>query len=422
MNTTRNHPECRSARRVGPCRDTRPGNTLVLVLTSLALLITLAAALLQASRNDRTAARQLNSASADYLENVARIELDLILDIIAEDVTTGSADKYDYPHNTIDPWLASTTPAYDTTASDLNWPHVSNIPIDPNDPNPFLHGDPINNGGLGHTLHHEGNPLSAVGPSPDNIPAVRYYPFAPDFHPRRTDLADADGDGITDSRFRFASMASMDGVQYIVATRIVDLSACVNINSATPMVEINGGQLAYGSGADAPRWNTPSELDFSRLLIESYTGNQVYSQSGEAGLEKQLREFIRYRFAEPTQPTLPTQTRVPTQRHRSGARHLLAERPRLYGNYNGSNAASTEYVPLELEAERALRYRNGLNNPNLNTGLNTKGVGDETSRLKMILRDQNLPNDTSEVQEFNFDKVTGIGIGVGDPLNPSAQG
>jgi len=119
--------------------------------------------------------------------------------------------------------------------------------------------------------------LSTVG-SPNEYPVT----FTDQLHrdsdlpiAGNTSLVDADGDGIGDSRWEWCPLKQIGNTQYVMAVRIVDLSARMNVNVATGSTI---DMTLFGRGL--PRGNMPSEVDGSGFItILSNTANSGVNQT-----------------------------------------------------------------------------------------------------------------------------------------------
>lgn len=154
-----------------------------------------------------------------------------------------------------DPWLASNEPyglAYPTVALRGYWPHITNLMGVYLDLNPS-------------TMVFDGTnryPLQYLSTANNNIDsgdtdvllAVRTTNGAVD--PFK--FADADGDGIYDSRWTWAPLPSDGGLAYVMAVRIIDNSA---------LADLNTWSYSRSTGAtEPPRWLWPGELDLESTL------------------------------------------------------------------------------------------------------------------------------------------------------------
>ncbi|MGB0768205.1 MAG: hypothetical protein ACPGYV_10895, partial [Phycisphaeraceae bacterium] len=86
-------------------------------------------------------------------------------------------------------------------------------------------------------------------------------------------LVDADGDGIGDSRWEWAPIRQIGGTQYVVAARIIDLSARMDANVALGATPTNNTFNNANLSTDDPRGDGPTELDAGAFV--STFANQV---------------------------------------------------------------------------------------------------------------------------------------------------
>ncbi len=385
----------------------RRGNTLILVLVTLALLVMVGTALLQASRQDRDATVQLGRAG--NIERVAELELNRVLKAIGDDLAqvVDGSEPHDYPHENVDAWLANFAPRFE--GSDLVWPHITNIAN-----NQWVH----RTGGVtGHNVS-----LTPVDANAENESAELYEPFDPKFLIRNTDLVDVDGDGITDGRFVYAAMPIVDGTQYIAAVRVVDLSACINLNVATSLVSYSGGTVQSDAGAEAPRCRYLTDVDLGRFLFETKSAERIENAAGATALEEQVREFLRYRFGSPEPPTPSAPLPVLWIGEDHARTNFWNGGPRLYGNYNGMSGATTQYQRIGMDVERLLRVRNGLNSPDRDTAITMKsdGTTPHLRQLRRLLRDAD-PLGNKIDKEYRFDQIDQIDIGAPNDRNQIAR-
>ena len=157
-----------------------------------------------------------------------------------------------------DSWLASNRPV--NMSGGQFWPHVTNLMgvfLDLGD----LRADPATGTGMFPAQY-----LSTSNPTAPNrlqsgdtmeVPALPTASANPNL------FADADGDGITDSRWTWAPLPSTAGLAYVMAVRIIDNSALLDINALSAR--------RSDFGAEPPRWLWPGELDLESGLAEIRT-------------------------------------------------------------------------------------------------------------------------------------------------------
>ncbi len=224
-------------------RDTKyvrrsTGSALILAVVLTSLLAVIAVTFLLNSRMDSIATsaiaenKELNFA-VDTV--IARISGELVAD------TPGiTADEYyDYP-DVCNPWLASLEP-YQLAANDYRWRRITDLYgflellrrggyldtyyDDPVDPNNFI-----------ARLWAESAPVTGAHRA---VPTIDNVDFG--------GPADADGDGVADSRWiRLPNITSGKGKPIYAAIRIIDNSAMLNVNTAYKF-DPNTAALADGS-------------------------------------------------------------------------------------------------------------------------------------------------------------------------------
>lgn len=289
------------------------GSAVILVVISLVLMMLIGAAYLQSARVQRF---PLSEPRGDMDAQINAI-LAQIRQTLREDLNR-EPDRfalYDYPwtntedHGGVDThpnywevtlfdggpdaarggardsaWLASMEPDFNGAAP--VWPHLTNLRgvflAYDRENNTFL--DPDTDEGQ-HVLDHVENvALSHTAEERTNM----NLPFN-DGSPLANLLIDATGDGIPDSRWTWAPITTIDGIDYVMAVRIVDLSGMVNVNTALSLGYDDGGIYKYDEtpeGTDAPRWGFPSELDLGRFVYD--TSDSGFAASHLEDVERAL--------------------------------------------------------------------------------------------------------------------------------------
>lgn len=336
----------------------RRGSAVMLVVVSLVMMVLIGAAYLQSVRVQRFAIAQVKGDMNAVIRSIInQIATTLAQDL--EDDGSGKFELYDYPWTNDaadwdpeplkfdgssfasrpkggtqdDAWLASSMPDFsDAVSTNWFWPHLTNLT------GILLEYDKANNN---------------FNLDADNIPAEHAIDFSGS-DPLRRDtgvdldanhLTDADGDGIPDSFWTWAPIVQVGGVTYVMAVRIEDLSAKVNINTAMSLGR--GGGSAYvldatPAGSDAPYWHTPTEVDLGRF---------VYDFNGSMS---ELRALLGYRLNTTVTDELISGTRRDSFWGNTG---------RMYPNEGNSATGRLFAIADEYE----LRYRNGLNNSSTQT-------------------------------------------------------
>lgn len=266
------------------CNVRGRGSAVILVIVSIVLMAILGATFVQVARFERVTpgGEHIDIAIDSVLNEVAIV---LAQDLYADNgdffnpellnptpgTTNGGGDEpYDYPWTNgavaqwpvvflnsnpgvaeggvgDDPWLASTS--FNGLSNDgsaapnpLVWGHISNLT------GKFL--DNADRDLTGYMMTNPGEIASTAALTTDVI-AV-----GAGANPR---LVDSDGDGIGDSLWAYAPAAEIAGKRYVYAIRIVDLSARVNVNTATGQtnaagtIPVNTTQSAHG--------DSPAEVD-----------------------------------------------------------------------------------------------------------------------------------------------------------------
>ena len=285
------------------------GSTLVFAVVCLVLMVLLGTSYLQMSRVERLA---LTPRNQNNIDKVAAAAINQIATVVGTEDLFDSAgnyfiaqpaaanepgdEGYDYPGTnkdqadprnvfTVQPmnaapaqavgghlddsWLANTTPDCPTVATSV-WPHITNLnglylriprpggsQTQPEErvvdhrvlspPTDHLHTDT--------DLEITGGSVQAM----DDNSNANFLPYG----------VDADGDGLLDSRFTWATIRQIGAVRYVMAVRIVDMSSMINLNTATVLTA--DGDTTVASVAHTPRGYYPSDIDLSRLAKRTFT-------------------------------------------------------------------------------------------------------------------------------------------------------
>jgi len=400
------HPVCPA------CRRDR-GSVLILVVVVLVLIALLGAAWLSFARTQRIAIHGVETSNIDLVMNATVSYLGQVLrdDLFNDsgELFDGTTDEgIDYPSvNTsvnydvdtdLDPataaeqaeggimddtWLASTKPDF-TDPADPEWPKITDVngifmrlPDTGGPTQPDLY--PVSNSSylresIGVRIDG-GSSLSTVGTN------------------RQILGADADGDGILDSRWTWAPLPQMAGVRYVMAARIIDNSALLNANVALPMGNWNAGSstFVYSSLNTEPRGWYPTDVGLGRFIAFHNGATSL----GDTTFKSQLDQFIDYRLVNAA--TNPVQFNPSGS---SGERvHYWREGARFYGDEVDSSITGTlaDYIDDRLtnNDEIELRYRNGLNR---NT---TTDIEDASNGMPELLR--------AGANETDYTDVPGVG-------------
>lgn len=154
-----------------------------------------------------------------------------------------------------DAWLASNRPV--NNGGTLEWPHVTNLLgvfLDLRQAN--LVPDPATGSGQypAQYLSTSDPGVTNAGLSGDTFEV----PAEATSTANEGVFADADGDGITDSRWTWAPLPTSAGLAHVMAVRIIDNSALLDINA------LSARRSDFGT--EPPRWLWPGELDLESGL------------------------------------------------------------------------------------------------------------------------------------------------------------
>lgn len=367
------------------------GSILLLVIGVLLLLMVLGTAYIQLVRKDRESV--FNLSSSRRIGQVAQSAVDAVSARLKEDIVhdndtpdnprddlffseipatspQGPQENYDYPGR-FDRWLASTGPN-----SSSRWGQISLIGdryafLDLNSQLPNIPGSqtrhynpptvPIDEFKLQQNfqifstyqlLEVNANQVDNHTPAPQNINLN-----ADNLSPQNEEfgiLADADGDGFYDSIWEVAPISQMHGKRYFAAYRVIDNSSMVNAQ-----VGLGAGNIVTGTPfpGSYDTWDTPAEVDFLRYMsFKSATGG---GRNNPDGLPGGFATYIPYRSLNATVATGFVTPQLRKTFWQQAGRYTGQLDPIHAQNYN----------MLGIENELELRYRNGLNNENVTTTL-----------------------------------------------------
>lgn len=373
------------------------GSIMLVIVVLLVLLAILGTAYIQQARFDRfastaTVKTNLNTVAEATINYIGEV---LKNDILSDDgLTLFSPDEgggvvkdepYDYPWtnavadpdgNSIpgytvqlssstgtalggeldDTWLASTDPDF-STATKPRWSHITNL----------------NGIFLKLPKKNSGSPTTPQDGAIDNASSWLYDTNAyisgtatqesMDNEPPgyETIGADADGDGILDSKWTWAPTRSIDGVSYVMAVRIIDNSSLVNASVATSLVDNSNNFDTSGTFYPSALSYSPADLNFGRFYYTTHVGS-VTPDSTE------LNKFLSFRFNSSISDSL-----IPVYNDSTGmiSRINFWE----YGASMYGNHPAIPYKLLAIDDEMHLRYRNGLLNTEFNSVLQSSAVG-----------------------------------------------
>jgi len=257
---------------------------------------------------------------------------------------------------------ASVESAYDDTPTVLN----GNALL------PFT-GEPADPDRPSHWTMHQIGAFRPIVEARDNgsigVNDFRYTPYQ---------WADADGDGMADSRwFELVDSSNVnpndinslsearyilppqDGYRWFAAVRIIDLSSLVNVNIATDLVDVAGPSGLLAGDFDvlnAPIGATPADVDRLRLLSQDDVFRTYVSNSGSVPLS----------YADIPQAVIPGDTPLPANNYtmydqdvaRNLADRAVVSFGREVGVWGGGQAGdlatdaelATDPLPLPLAA------------------------------------------------------------------------
>ena len=281
-----------------------------------------------------------------------------------------------------DPWLASNEPVF--AGGVATWPHITNLmgvylDLDLNALVPDLDGN-------GHypaqylSTADDAAKSGSVGLVLDGATGEMQAEFeAAQLTANKGGLfADADGDGIADSRWTWAPLPADGGRAYVMGVRIVDNSALINVNAWS-------ADSGSASGPEErPRWLWPADLALGQSLAQlnadavaspgvttpDLTRNEVLTNPSARGMPGTGR-VERYQN---WLTTVSSQGGDPSNLNRRFryVGTLLERNQRTGGTPATGNAGGEDFGDLELRPipdrlfgarteELELRWKNGLN-------------------------------------------------------------
>lgn len=365
----------------------RRGSILILVVVVLVLMVTMGAAYIQIARVDRLAVA--GQVSQGNIETVVRATVQLFAEELKKDllneqgeffVSDDGDEPYDYPSTNDDPgitfpvlgitgndlgeaqggmdddmWLASSSPAFDGNGNGM-WPHITN-PF-----GVFLGWDASAKGGLGDFVYGGDLPREDLI---DFGSQERNYDTAIAIESKL--LFDADGDGIRDSRLTWAPIRQIGRVMYVMAVRIIDHGAMINLNVATAATKSDA--VSFNDGNTRVRGYFPTDLDFSRLARRFKLDTSVW--------RTEFPQLLDYRRVDTQLPTpvgliLSKIDEFPDRGsydiNKDGRIGAWLANARLYGYLQDASGPLKYTITDEAE----LRFKAGLNNADNESILESK--------------------------------------------------
>jgi|GEM_PF-6621026 len=373
---------------IKPASPRHQGSVLVLVIVALVLMVTLAATFLSVARTQRLADdAPVNNIDAVMDTVIEKIQEKMVLDLIPSSGrlfeggpltdSVNNAEPYDYPWTNFnsgnssenqvtgldtltlggsttvfanmgdgdDAWLASTAPTRistrlpSTIPNTLVWPQITSL-------TGAFYGttggaDPRFREIDRNAADSSARVLVTTDPWNQDVDLIT-----------DTDLVDADGDGIGDSRWERAPIPLKDGVEYFMAVRVIDLSSMVNLNTATASTS-NGSAYSTNTATQGQGRN-PTEIDLFRYAVAH----------GQADPFTETQDLLELRLNNngTTYATLPVPAVDRNGYWRAG--------PIRWENYE---TAGPTPIKLSTQEELYLRYRNGLVPPKVQTGVGNSG-------------------------------------------------
>ncbi len=329
-------------------RRHRRGSVLILVVAVLVMTVLVGTAFLQSARRDRFASGQMNR---NNLDDIARASLDLVLAPIEQDVRDGGVilpsgkEPYDSSHGiynnagtahtpavtVVDPFLASSFPVVKNGKP--VWPHISQFTLD------YSNYDFTNQRACDVEVVKDDIAINLKSQNEGE-----------------GTLADADGDGLIDSRWLEAPISQMQGIKYFLCARVIDASSMLNANIATSVY----GSSGYDDDDQAPRCWFPTDLDLGYFIN---TFPEVASRS-----DVELQNLLKLRYGD----HFENASLVPWKADSGGGTVKAWSRFAywyqagvMYRDLNQHTGlgVSTKYQHLSWADEMELRSRGGLNSP-----------------------------------------------------------
>ncbi len=210
--------------------------------------------------------------------------------------------------------------------------------------------------------------------------------------------ADADGDGVLDSRWTWAPVGGRDfgGKRYVMALRVVDLSSMINVNTATAATREGTDPMANPNWR--PRGFTPLDVDLSRLLDRAARARNLSLNEWRQELDGALLTGRVWR-------RLLGQNASPFRLPAARRWQAWYEQASLYGDPQRNYTAD----PNELE----LRFRFGLNNDERSVALEQQKPVDVSLPVSLarLLRNDPVPNGEpgNPPRETSWSRVRTVG-------------
>ena len=287
----------------GKAIQRRSGSALVMAIVTTMLLFVVGMAFLVSSRTDRQVVSGVEDHGAvnDGIDAVVQqINKVLVEDLFGNDgamLNNDAGDEYyDYPHtNTVAPppgadddrWLASLEPAYNAYTGLYYWRHVTDlygnnfdIPTTQFWYDPADRGDPsqwASPGASGEYFISVSNAWTCARIITDDegteiIVEQGYWNDPVDVNLWGA-RADADGDGVSDSRWvKVPEITGPAGQNVYTAVRIVDNCGIINVNTAFRNPTLNPPAVTAGGNWDGSRL---SHVNLEDIISSTGSGNNL---------------------------------------------------------------------------------------------------------------------------------------------------
>ncbi|MEM1213382.1 MAG: hypothetical protein AAGI68_13925 [Planctomycetota bacterium] len=439
MQDLRPTPDARRPRRQR-LRTRHSGSAIILVVISVILLALLGATYLQITRFERLANPEQGNIEIVFQSILTKAATTLGEDIVqTNDLAFDPGDgiePYDYDH------VRSTGITTQTVlAADHGGTFNPSALIEVDD-DPWL-GSAFLTGGLYRNITNLCGyfiDLDANGGLPDNLNYARAQQA--DITPQVIDgttavavtsqFADTDDDGLADARWAWPPIFEVGGIRYVFAIRIVDLSARVNLNTASIQLDTTPASGAYGrttNAAETPRGTNPSELSLGGFVYDSFSGTlatqRQFADDAESIIE--ARYGLGGTFPRPylTEPTINQYDRLAYWEN--GGSRLRADGG-LTPPANLSAQAIT-YVPFPLLDTAELLTRNGLSDGAASSSIESadEGGGTPDDLLRTTIDESGTTGDAYGAAPGDFftteaRKWLTTHSGVGDFAMPTPTG
>ena len=266
----------------------RPGSAIILVVMLITLLAVIGAMFLLRARVERITATAIQqdkelSNAADTV--VALISQKLILDTPGVDVDANGTPRpkyYDYP-DADNPWLANLEPYYDTSNKDYRWQQIRDI----TGYLKMMNNDWQNANWKTNENSRQNVPVALPG----NSKYIDEYPKLTLTNGSLDEIwADADGDGIADSKWiELTDINSAPYLPFITTSRGEPVYAAIRVVDNGGMLNVNTGyKFAPFAAFGEPAVNA-GDIDGSSQMQVNFLGLSGRDNTHTAAGEKEQR-------------------------------------------------------------------------------------------------------------------------------------